>query len=442
MTSQSSEQHIGRKGRTSNPPARAMHPVTLRFVDPALERHYHDARLQYRHNAGRVSALAGVIAWLIFAILDSTSIRDPSLSLFYLRLFGAGALLVLFVVLLVAKPGRWIESLGVATLVANIVLFVLAMASMTAVSLPYFSPPAIFTMAAVMSFALAGMTFIEGVAIASLAFAGFLFSVTVLWPEPRLAVIYQFTWMLTITAFAAIGFYFLDRTQRIAWLRQIDLIGAQDQIRTLLHNVLPPSIAERKLAGESPIADSFQQASLLFADVVGFTRLSSGFSSAQVVDMLNELFDRFDRVVDRYGLEKIKTIGDCYMVAGGLPEPNPEHLERLTRAALDMQTEASQVRAPDGSTLALRIGMHTGPVTAGVIGRAKFAFDVWGDTVNTASRMEAQGTANQIRVTDEVRNALAESYVFEGPEIVDVKGKGPTRVWTLIAGRSGEDRDE
>ena len=359
MTDHVSEQPISRDAKATSQPARAMHPATLRFVDPALERHYHDARLQYRYNAGRVSALAGVIAWLI-TILDSTSIRDPSLALFYLRLFAAGAMLVLFIVLLMTKPGRWIEPLGVATLVVNIVLFTLAMATMTEVSLPYFSPPAIFTMAAVMSFALAGMTFIEGVAIASLAFAAFLFSVTVLWPEPRLAIIYQFTWMLTITAFAAIGFYFLDRTQRIACVKQIDLISAQDQIRTLLHNVLPPSIAERKLAGESPIADSFQQASLLFADVVGFTLLSSRFSSAQVVNMLNELFDRFDRVVARHGLEKIKTIGDCYMVAGGLPEPNPEHLERLTRAALDMQMEATQVRAPDGSALALRIGMHSG----------------------------------------------------------------------------------
>ena len=166
---------------------------------------------------------------------------------------------------------------------------------------------------------------------------------------------------------------------------------------------------------KSPIADSFQQASLLFADVVGFTLLSSRFSSAQVVTMLNDLFERFDRVVARHGLEKIKTIGDCYMVAGGLPEPNPEHLERLTQAALDMQREATQVRAPDGSALALRIGMHTGPVTAGVIGRAKFAFDVWGDTVNTASRMEAQGNANQIRVTDEVRNALADSMCSKAP---------------------------
>jgi len=201
--------------------------------------------------------------------------------------------------------------------------------------------------------------------------------------------------------------------------------------------VLPPSIAERKLAGESPIADSFQQASLLFADVVGFTPLSSRFTSTEVVTMLNELYDRFDRVVARHGLEKIKTIGDCYMVAGGLPEPSPEHLERLTRAALEMQAEAAQVRAPDGTALALRIGMHTGPVTAGVIGRARFAFDVWGDTVNTASRLETQGVPNAISVTDEVREALADRFHFEGPELVDVKGKGPTRVWTLSERRPG-----
>ena len=189
---------------TISPQTRAMRPLTLSFVDPVLERHYHDARLSFRLNASRISALAGVIAWQVFTFLDASTIRDPSEALFYLRLVAAGGMLVLFVALLLAKPGRWVEPLGVLTLVTNIVFFTLVMDLMTEVSLPYFSPPAIFTMAAVMSFALAGMTFIEGVAIATLAFAGFLFSVTVLWPETRLAIIYQSTWMLTITAFAAI----------------------------------------------------------------------------------------------------------------------------------------------------------------------------------------------------------------------------------------------
>jgi adenylate cyclase len=287
----------------------------------------------------------------------------------------------------------------------------------------------------VMSFALVGVTFWEGARIAAVAIAFYYIAVTTLQPQPLVSILYQSAWMLTTTAFAAIGFYFLDRTQRIAWLRQLDLIAAQEQIRSLLHNVLPPVIAERKLAGESPIADTYAQASLLFADVVGFTALSSHFSSKEVVTMLNELYERFDAIVARHGLEKIKTMGDCYMVAGGLPHPDPNHLKRLTSAAMEMQAEAAKVHTPDGRALTLRIGMHAGPVTAGVIGQAKFAFDVWGDTVNTASRMEAVGAANRITVSDEVRHALGDAYVFSGPELVEIKGKGPTPVWTLMPAR-------
>ena len=244
--------------------------------------------------------------------------------------------------------------------------------------------------------------------------------------------------MLTITAFAAIGFYFLDRTQRIAWLRQIDLIGAQDQIRTLLHNVLPPSIAERKLAGESPIADSFQQASLLFADVVGFTPLSSRFTSAQVVNMLNDLFERFDRVVARHGLEKIKTIGDCYMVAGGLPEPNP---------GASGAADAGGARHADGG----HAGARARRQRAGAAHRHAYGT---GDRRRDRPREirlrrlgrhrqhgEPDGSAGRCQPDPRDRRGPQRAcglYVFEGPEIVDVKGKGPTRVWTLIAGRSSE----
>jgi class 3 adenylate cyclase len=288
-------------------------------------------------------------------------------------------------------------------------------------------------MAAVMGFALVGVTFWEGARIAAVAIAFYYIAVMQFLPQPTTTILYQSTWMLTTTAFAGLGFYFLDRTQRIAWLRQLDLIAAQEEIRSLLHNMLPPTIAERKLAGESPIADTYAQASLLFADVVGFTPLSSRFSSKDVVTMLNELYERFDAIVARHGLEKIKTIGDCYMVAGGLPRPDPDHLKQLTDAALEMQGEARKVRTPDGQPLIMRIGIHTGPVTAGVIGQAKFAFDVWGDTVNTASRMESIGTANRITVSDEVREALGDAFDFTGPETIEVKGKGPTRVWMLEA---------
>src|SRR6185369_4373176 len=169
----------------------------------------------------------------------------------------------------------------------------------------------------------------------------------------------------------------------------VDLTAAEERIRVLLHNILPPPIAARKLRGEEVIADNFAAASLLFADVVGFTELSARMAPTDVVGLLNDLFARFDRIVARHGLEKIKTIGDCYMVASGIPNVDPEHLKKLMRAALDMLREVEKVRAPDSATLSIRIGVHAGPVTAGVIGESKFTFDVWGDTVNMASRMES-----------------------------------------------------
>jgi class 3 adenylate cyclase len=410
---------------------KSMHPVTLRFADPVLERHYHDARLRSRFVAGRMSSLAGALAWLAFILIGILIEREPLMVVRFTTIAAFVVMMGMFGLHFLLKPGRWVEVTGIMILLGNFCALLFLSALTDPVDMPYFPPATVFTMAAVMSFALVGVTFWEGARVAAVAVAFYYFAVTVLLPQPAISIIYQSAWMLTTTVFAGLGFYSLDRTQRIAWLRQLDLIAAQEQIRSLLHNMLPPAIAERKLAGESPIADTYAQASLLFADVVGFTPLSSRFSSTQVVTMLNDLYERFDAIVARYGLEKIKTIGDCYMVAGGLPRPDPDHLKRLTSAAIEMHAEAAKVRTPDGQPLALRIGMHAGPVTAGVIGQAKFAFDVWGDTVNTASRMEAVGTANRTTVSDEVRHALGDAYAFSGPELVEVKGKGLTKVWML-----------
>ncbi len=413
---------------------KAMHPITLRFSDQALERHYHDARLHSRFVAGRVSSLAGAIAWATFIMLG-LALNEQSVPVIQITTYaGLFCMLGMFGVHFILKEGRWVETGGVLILLANVCALLFLTAHTTSANAPHFTPATVFTLTSVMSFALVGVTFWEGGRIAAVSIAFYYVAVVYLQPQPAVAIAYQSAWMLTTTAFAGLGFYMLDRTQRIAWLRQLDLIAAQDQIRSLLHNVLPPAIAQRKLAGESPIADTYAQASLLFADVVGFTPLSSRFSSTEVVTMLNELYERFDAIVARHGLEKIKTIGDCYMVAGGLPRPDPHHLKQLTSAAIEMHVEAARVHAPDGRPLSLRIGIHAGPVTAGVIGQAKFAFDVWGDTVNTASRLEAVGAANGITVSDEVRQALGDSYAFSGPELIEVKGKGPTRVWTLLPG--------
>jgi class 3 adenylate cyclase len=411
--------------------SRALNPLVLRFADSKLERRYRDDRLGFRLNAIRVSAIAGAAIWLLFTLLNSFTIRDPSQLLFYVRVTGFVGLVALCAATFTVKPGRWIEPIGFATLAVNIGLLTLVLVFMLPMSLPYYPPSEVYPVLAVVSFVLCGVSFVEGVVLAAGTICLFFFSVTVLWPEPALLIVYHFTWVLSIIVFAGVGSYMLDRTQHTAWLQEMDLQHAEGQVRTLLHNVLPPSIAARKLAGEAPIVDNFIEASLLFADVVDFTSLSARLDSTQVVAMLGDLFSRFDSIIAQHGLEKIKTIGDCYMAAGGIPQPLPGHLNRLAQAALQMLVETNNTRAPDGSQIAIRIGMHAGPVTAGVIGEAKFIFDVWGDTVNTASRMESHGAAGRIQVTDTVRAALADNYDFAGPHIIDVKGKGPTRVWFL-----------
>ncbi|MBL8577173.1 MAG: adenylate/guanylate cyclase domain-containing protein [Mesorhizobium sp.] len=408
-----------------------MHPVTLRFADRTLERHYHDARLRSRYVAGRISALAGAIAWAAFIVLGLLLDEQPAQIIELTTRVAFVWMLGMFGLHFLLKPGRWVETVGVLILLVNFCVLLFLTAYTTPEIAEHFTPATVFTMTAVMAFALVGVTFWEGVRLAAVAIAFYYLAVIYLRPQSAVDIIYQSAWMLTTATFAGLGFYLLDRTQRVAWLRQLDLIAAQEEIRSMLYNMLPPVIADRKLAGESPIADTYAQASLLFADVVGFTPLSSRFSSTEVVTMLNDLYQRFDSIVARHGLEKIKTIGDCYMVAGGLPNPDSDHLKRMTAAALEMQAEAAKVLTPDGKPLSLRMGLHAGPVTAGVIGQAKFAFDVWGDTVNTASRLEASGTANRITVSDEVRTALGDAFAFSGPATIEVKGKGPTRVWTL-----------
>jgi adenylate cyclase len=410
---------------------RSLNPIWLRFADPDLERRYRDDRLNFRVVAVRVSVIAGAVLWLSFTLMNRLIVRDPSQLLFYVRGTAIIGLTALGAATFVVKPGRWIEPTGLMALVANAGLLTLVLVFMSPMSLPYNPPSVVFPVLAVASFVLCGVSFIEGAASAAATICLFFISIIVLWPEHGVLVVFHFAWVLSVIVIAGVGSYMLDRTQHMAWLQGMDLQRAEGQVRALLHNVLPPSIVERKLAGEAPIVDKFGEASLLFADVVDFTTLSARLDSTQVVAMLGDLFSRFDGIIAQHGLEKIKTIGDCYMAAAGIPEPVPGHLNRLARAALDMLAETSKTRAPDGTPIAVRIGMHAGPVTAGVIGEAKFIFDVWGDTVNTASRMESHGAAGRIQVTDTVRAALADDYDFAGPHMIDVKGKGPTRVWFL-----------
>ena len=199
----------------------------------------------------------------------------------------------------------------------------------------------------------------------------------------------------------------------------------------LLLNVLPSPIAGRLKQHEGVIADRFPEATVLFADIANFTPLAAALSPEDVVKLLDDVFTTFDELVENAGLEKIKTIGDAYMVAGGIPNPREDHCEAIADIALAM-LRACDERQTDATRLRLRVGIATGPVVAGVIGRRKFIYDLWGDTVNTASRMESQGLPGSIQVTAQVHDRLCDGYRFEPRGSINVKGKGPTPTWLLL----------
>lgn len=203
----------------------------------------------------------------------------------------------------------------------------------------------------------------------------------------------------------------------------------------LLLNVLPEAVAERLKVSEETIAEHADEVTVLFADLVGFTAIADRTDAREVVELLNEIFSAFDDLVDRCGLEKIKTLGDGYLVAAGIPTPRSDHAEAAADLALELERCLGSLPRAVESGIALRIGVDTGPVVAGVIGRRKFSYDLWGDTVNTASRMQSHAAPGEIRVTEATYRRLADSFELEGREVVEVKGKGPLPTYVLVSRR-------
>ncbi len=209
------------------------------------------------------------------------------------------------------------------------------------------------------------------------------------------------------------------------------LESEKNKSEQLLLNVLPEAIAKRLKENPQTIADSFTEVTILFADIVGFTCLSGKLPPQELVDMLNQIFSAFDLLAEKHNLEKIKTIGDAYMVVGGLPYPRKDHAAAIANMALDMQQEISRLNHVINQKFAMRIGINSGEVVAGVIGRRKFIYDLWGDAVNTASRMESQGLPNKIQVSESTYQLLKDVYTFEPRGEVEIKGKGRMATYLL-----------
>jgi guanylate cyclase len=222
--------------------------------------------------------------------------------------------------------------------------------------------------------------------------------------------------------------YFIDQKNKAYALLAVE----QEKSNNLLLNVLPKEIADILKSKDQTIADHFEEASILFADLVGFTQLTQSLTPEEMIGLLNEIYSHFDSLVDKYSLEKIRTIGDNYMVASGVPTPRADHVQALAKMALDVLKYTESLPMQNGTAINFRIGINSGPLVAGVIGKKKFHYDVWGDTVNTASRMESHGVPGKIQVTKDTYSILKDEFIFESRGVLNVKGKGNMETWFLV----------
>jgi class 3 adenylate cyclase len=219
------------------------------------------------------------------------------------------------------------------------------------------------------------------------------------------------------------------RDKERAFLRELESERAKSE--RLLLNTLPKAIADRLKAGERVIVDSFAEATVLFADIAGFTRISADMAPRRTMQLLNEIFSALDRLAETYGVEKIKTIGDAYMAVGGVPVCQPNHAEACANLAVDILATMRAFNRRHDVRWQVRIGMHSGPLVAGIIGTKKFAYDLWGDTVNIASRMESQGESGCIQVSARTRQLLEGKFRFEERGTLEMKNRGPIAVYHL-----------
>jgi adenylate cyclase len=225
------------------------------------------------------------------------------------------------------------------------------------------------------------------------------------------------------------------RRERVIEEQQRVIAAERERAELLLRNVLPDVVAEQLKNSDEPIADFFPEVTVLFADIVGFTAMAAHVPPRDLVALLNEVFSTFDALTAGRGVEKIKTIGDAYMAVAGVPEPRPDHVEAIADLALDMRGAVGGITERTGVKIQCRFGLATGPAVAGVIGQHRFAYDLWGNTVNMAARMESHGTAGRIQVTTEVCDRLRATHVFEARHPIDVKGIGMMSTWYLEARR-------
>ncbi len=410
----------------------ARHPLTLRFTDPELERAFGDERgAALARGLLRAVIFAGVL-WGVAGVILVNQVAGHARELAFLVGTMVVANFAGALVLGVTRSPRVRESV-VAVLNAIAGLVVLTIASLTGLGQHV---AAGLVLMVIYAFFYTRISFVHAslaVLPPLVAFTWFVFRGT------DGATLLDLFLAGTSSGVAGMAAYTLEaRTREVFHQRRVieaqqrELTLEKEKSDRLLANMLPESVVARLREDPSALAEAFDEVSVLFADLVGFTTMAAAMSAPELVRLLDGLFSRFDELAVRHGVEKVKTIGDAYMVVGGCPERSPDHVERTAAMGLAMVAELRRFASERGLPLALRVGMHTGPVVAGVIGTRRFSFDLWGDTVNTASRMESHGVAGRVQISAAVRARLGEKLAVEERGPISVKGKGEMQTFFLV----------
>jgi len=414
-----------------------LHPVTCNFRDPAQEADFRDQNFRTNLTHVRIAHVLGIALWIVWGLLvrgDLGPDRAFDLKMRY------GVFIPIILVSLAfsytnayRRVWQWASA---AVILATGFAWISYVSAIDAMPIDYGYVGVILIMT--FSYTLIRLRFVLAAAVSAVLIVGYLAiglgTNEVTSREVKLSSFY----LLSFWFLGMIAAYVIERSTRLLFLRERQLDRERARSDALLLNVLPKAIVERlkereEEAGTRRIADGIDEATVVFVDAVGFTVEAERTPPDLLVGALDELFSRFDAIADRVGLEKIKTAGDAYMAVAGAPRPRPDHVAAAAEMALAVQDSVRETRWPSGKPIQVRIGIATGPLVAGVIGRRKFAYDLWGDTVNLASRLQLHGEPGQILVSEAVADRLADEFVFSPSRILELKGKGPTRVQCLLA---------
>ena len=412
--------------------------LRLRFRDPALEATFRTYRFHLNLGNVRFAFIAGICLWIFWGIL----MRPHILALADLRLDFTMRFAIFIPILVVGLAltftplfARMWEWASVAIAISTLLLWVYYLSHILTLPAEYGYVGIILITA--FTYTLLRLRFYQVMLITAVGMAAYLpyaFTANYIATVSRaLAVL----WLLSFALLGGLSAYRTERFTRVLFLRERQL--DQERLRSdgLLLNILPQAIVdELKRSPGERIAEAFDDVSVVFVDAVGSTAQAARAAPEDFAATLDELFRRFDRVADRHGLERIKTIGDAYMAVAGAPVPIEDHVGASVGMALDVLSEAKEVQWPSGDVVAVRIGVATGPAAAGVIGDRKFAYDLWGDSVNLASRLEELAETNQVLVSESTARDVTHRFEFGPTRLVEVKGKGPTPVRALLGRRS------